>query len=337
MNARAILLLICIAPPSLAQNAQKPIIAKSEIQVRAESLMDRARNLSDIRAKGAPAFRLELSFSFAGKNLDMVQGTYTEIWVSKSQWRRETIAGADHRIEVRNSAKQWLLDNTKDFPETASRLPDLMNLFPAGDLTFDFEHVDDSPDHASQCAITKAGYKHEKYAFCFDKKNGALFEKVAPVIRPMNAVNYSCLYDVFRKFGDFWFPREMNCDEEKHRKLDAKVEELALDPSPDPDLFKSLPGAIEHDECSGTKRPPRPASTPEPRIPLGLEYQGIGVTLSLVVNQDGKPRDIRVARSGGKPFDDQAITAVSHWRFKPATCDGQPISTQVALELYFHH
>jgi hypothetical protein len=85
----ALLALLAIALS--AQAPQKPEAPKSEIQTRAEALMERARHLSDIRAKNAPAYRLKATFSFMGKNLENLQGTYTEVWVSDSQWRRETV------------------------------------------------------------------------------------------------------------------------------------------------------------------------------------------------------------------------------------------------------
>jgi hypothetical protein len=41
-----------------AQEPQKPGAQTPTVQERAEALMERARHLSDIRAKNAPAFRL---------------------------------------------------------------------------------------------------------------------------------------------------------------------------------------------------------------------------------------------------------------------------------------
>ena len=76
----AILAAIPASIPLVAQSTAKPEPPKSDVQLHAESLMERARKLSDIRSKGAPAFRLKATFSFAGKDLDTLQGTYTEIW-----------------------------------------------------------------------------------------------------------------------------------------------------------------------------------------------------------------------------------------------------------------
>jgi TonB family protein len=65
------------------------------------------------------------------------------------------------------------------------------------------------------------------------------------------------------------------------------------------------------------------------------KMQGI-VMLFVVVGKDGHTYNIRVAQSLGMGLDEKAIEAVSRWRFKPATLNGQPVATQIAVEVDFH-
>jgi len=60
------------------------------------------------------------------------------------------------------------------------------------------------------------------------------------------------------------------------------------------------------------------------------------VTLSLIVAKDGQAADIKVIKSLTPGLDQQAIKAVSQWKFEPATKDGQPCPSRVDAQLNFH-
>ena len=65
------------------------------------------------------------------------------------------------------------------------------------------------------------------------------------------------------------------------------------------------------------------------------KYQGT-VVLWLIVDANGKPRDVRVARSLGMGLDQKAIEAVRLWKFQPALKDGSPVAVQINVEVNFH-
>jgi TonB family protein len=77
---------------------------------------------------------------------------------------------------------------------------------------------------------------------------------------------------------------------------------------------------------------PEPSFSDEARK---AKAQGI-VLLLLVVGKDGHTYDIRVGQSLGMGLDEKAIEAVNRWRFRPATLNGQPIATQIAVQVDFH-
>lgn len=76
---------------------------------------------------------------------------------------------------------------------------------------------------------------------------------------------------------------------------------------------------------------PEPSFSDEARK---SKAQGI-VMLLLVVGKDGRPYDIRVGQSLGMGLDEKAIEAVNRWRFRPATLNGQPVATQIAVQVDF--
>jgi TonB family protein len=64
------------------------------------------------------------------------------------------------------------------------------------------------------------------------------------------------------------------------------------------------------------------------------KYQGV-VVLGLIVDSNGRPRDVRVARSLGMGLDEKAIEAVRQWKFEPAKKDGTPVAVQINVEVSF--
>lgn len=76
---------------------------------------------------------------------------------------------------------------------------------------------------------------------------------------------------------------------------------------------------------------PEPSFSDEARK---SKTQGV-VVLMLVVGKDGRTYSIHVRQSLGMGLDEKAIEAVSHWLFRPATLNGQPVATQIAVEVEF--
>jgi TonB family protein len=83
---------------------------------------------------------------------------------------------------------------------------------------------------------------------------------------------------------------------------------------------------------------PRAIYQPEPEFSdqaRAAHYQGTCV-LSIVVGEDGKPRDIKVTTPLGMGLDEKAVEAVSKWQFEPARKDGTPVPVRVLVEVDFH-
>ncbi len=59
------------------------------------------------------------------------------------------------------------------------------------------------------------------------------------------------------------------------------------------------------------------------------------VVLSLVVDADGRPRDLRILRPLGLGLDAKALDAIAQWRFAPGTRFGEPVPVQANVEINF--
>ena len=82
---------------------------------------------------------------------------------------------------------------------------------------------------------------------------------------------------------------------------------------------------------------PRALNTPDPEYSeeaRKAKFQGT-VVLWLVVDQSGRPQQVKVARSLGMGLDQKAIEAVRRWTFEPAQKDGKPVAVQINVEVNF--
>ncbi len=64
------------------------------------------------------------------------------------------------------------------------------------------------------------------------------------------------------------------------------------------------------------------------------KWQGT-VVLQLVVDDQGRPQNLKILRSLGLGLDQKAVEAVSHWRFKPGLKDGKPVPVFATIEVNF--
>ncbi|HLH07221.1 MAG TPA: energy transducer TonB [Terriglobales bacterium] len=82
---------------------------------------------------------------------------------------------------------------------------------------------------------------------------------------------------------------------------------------------------------------PKALYTPDPEYSeeaRKAKYQGT-VVLWLIVDANGRPRDVKVARTLGMGLDQKAIEAVRNWKFEPAMKDGRPVAVQINVEVNF--
>lgn len=59
------------------------------------------------------------------------------------------------------------------------------------------------------------------------------------------------------------------------------------------------------------------------------------VKLSVLVDLDGRPEDIRITQSGGKGFDERAVEALKQWRFRPGSRNCVPAKVRASVEMTF--
>jgi TonB family protein len=72
-------------------------------------------------------------------------------------------------------------------------------------------------------------------------------------------------------------------------------------------------------------------------FPRSFDNSNKTVVVSMIVQENGKPTDLAILRSGGAALDKNVLAAVSQYRFKPGTLDKQPTAVPVNLEITLVH
>jgi TonB family protein len=111
---------------------------------------------------------------------------------------------------------------------------------------------------------------------------------------------------------------------------------------PDPKIF-SIPASFSTRDDRAVRRIGGDVSAPvlihsvEPHFSQLARTDKISgnVLVNLVVDQNGIPRNVRVVRGIGYGLDEEAVEAVSKYRFKPSMEHGQPVPVEVNLMVNF--
>jgi len=300
-----------------------------------KELIERAWHLSDIRSDGAPAFRLEGTFRVTAKKGGMeTQGTYTEIWVSKTKWRQEEQTSSTHRIEIGAGTKKWIASSGTDRLPTSFYLSPTL-LFPRETPEPKVTKISERKIDSANAACVESKSQWSKGIDCVDPGSGVLLlHEIAsmPNSIPSHQV---CLYRNYEKFGDRLFPRFARCTSDPGEDVELTIVKLVAESPSEETLFTRPQGAIEAGNCQGgVAKPPHAEYSPDPGYP-DHHNENTTVVIWTIIAVDGKPQDVRIARSGGQDFDRLALEIAQKWRFKPATCDGLPMPAQINIEIAF--
>ncbi len=128
-------------------------------------------------------------------------------------------------------------------------------------------------------------------------------------------------------------------------KPDPKPEPMPIakaepKPEPKPELKpvpvpivepKPVPRAPVYTEAAQT-------FAPQPAIPDDLRGTALDTTVvvEIVVDENGSPSDVRLAKpTGNDELDRIALDTARKWKFKPALRDGQPVQSRVRLHIEF--
>lgn len=106
--------------------------------------------------------------------------------------------------------------------------------------------------------------------------------------------------------------------------------------SPDLARFAVPEQSIEIETCKDEQQP-KPVSTPEPSysVEARSKHHEALLVLHALIAAGGSVSDVEVMNPTGDGLDINARDTVRTWKFKPATCSGKPVMSEMMLEVDF--
>lgn len=314
-----------------------PQVAKARnkrIQLEGERLIQRARKLSDIRAKGGLPFHLGARFRFKKSSESPVEGTYTLDWVSPTQWSQQLKTTGFREIEVGGTGTIWILRSTQYEPLVAYSVKKALGFYreltlPSRGAVKSLRRVD-----AGKMIRLKTRFNTwTGYRLWIDANSGILVRKEGPA----NLREVLSLRDYHTLGPRFLFPWQISESEEGVFTLRIGLDSLSQLHEIAPALFDPPLGAKERPGCQDPE-PPVPITLKVPHYPKRARKrytQGI-VSLSLSIGANGSVKDVTILNTPSPDLASASMTTIKkEWRFKPAMCGKLSVPTDSLVQTSF--
>jgi hypothetical protein len=310
-------------------------------RAEAKTLVERNRELTDIRSSGSPSFKLRATFLY--KSADMksnpVEGIYELHWDSPQRWRESFQVGYTKVMRV-FAGGSLSRSSEGTFPISDIDVSDIF-IAPIEVLEEYPADIQDSPRHKTAAKCVDMRYAPPDCPGCTENTDRiACFDPATGLLKQLQVLGNPKPdlwdYDAYEAFGSGKFvPRVLKMQTSEGDYAEARIVGIETATFADSE-FEPLPAPVPSSPCDKTA--PRVLHDPEPRH----SQQGQAgrkqdrTVFRVLVGPDGVPISAIPLKSGGDLFDREAVRGLMKWRFAPATCKGKPVPVSIAVELQSH-
>ena len=84
-------------------------------------------------------------------------------------------------------------------------------------------------------------------------------------------------------------------------------------------------------------QPPKVIQRAQPKFPPDLrrEFRQGYAVVSLIIDEEGRPSDMKIKSMTHQGFGEAAIESVKKWKFRPAYYQGKPVKCRASTRIYF--
>jgi TonB family protein len=307
-----------------------PLLALAEQPPTPQQLLDSAHRVSDLSASGAYVLHATVVVNPGGQSERRGQLT-----ISRDHDRARVVLELDGRKEER------VVSGDKLYV-----VPGHGSLFAVGLSEFDQSW---DPSRPQKFAIrgkttfgtVHAGKAHDRDVWCVDQKfelgkTRLCFDAVTSVLlRDGASDKYRKEFLDYATAGTQMYPQKVQVFRENVAPFE--VDQISVTPAQlSAEVFKVPDNAIEVEGCEN-EQPPKAKYTPEPSFPSAARdaKRQTTVVLYVLITKEGKVGAVQSLSTDSYGFAQNAQDMVKTWRFKPGTCNGHPVATELNLEVDF--
>jgi len=312
-------------------------VADSKQQI-AEDLFKKAADHSGPLTAIKGPYRIQYKLIFYDSQTGAVEGSYSRIWLSRHQWRREVSMPEFSEVSVSDGPSTWIERKPHLFePSNVSRFLGSLESSSSprlnpNDLVSKVKEETKGPARM-QCVETRnplAPPPIGDKSFCFDATNGA-------IVRLKEA-------DLRTEFSDFEsgdgavIARKVQQFRGKELVAEGQLITLSSQELPARGLLDHSANARQFSNCDGKVTPGKLIQHKNPEYPAvaRMAHQEGTVQVYVVIDVDGKPKDIEIVRGASKLLNDAALEAIRQWRYQPYICDGIPVQVESVVDTNFN-
>lgn len=310
----------------------------------ASDLLQKAADLSDLRASGGQPFELSADIEIPAARGQPFRGSYRLLWLSESKWREEITLPGYTRIRVGGAGRYWQKRSTDFEVFTIYQLSETLDF--VSHLRSRIQQV--SPkvkrerDHEQQlqCVVHEIDREHlpdKKEEFCFDASQGMLAAEKWPngssdaTLGPTAA-----LFSDYVKVFDKLIPKKIMIVAGREPVVVFSVDKVSSPAKINEPDFIPPQGSQPWETCPNPQLPLL-VHQPLPIYPEAAKQNRImgSVRIYGVIETDGSLTSLKVLSAPDSSLGAATMTAVKNWRYRPQACDGNPVPHEVIIETVF--
>jgi hypothetical protein len=299
---------------------------KTDQRAEARALIQRALDVSDLRAPGSPPFEIRGSITVPLKKGQNATGTYLLDWVSPDRWREEIHVANYSRIRVGGVGKYWQLRSipyelmafdtfTKGINFAEHLRSALLGPYWDKDSKAKILLKRKKLDGVSADCMTLGDDTND---FCFDIQSGR-------VLRNGSEVWEMTKYSGYETFAEKFVPSALDMSALAHPVGSFKLQSISKLDQPDEALFIPPQGAEPWPTCDAPVLPEL-VREKHPDAPSG--ESGGTVLIYGVLGTDGIYHNLQVLEATSTGFGDSVLKSWQSAVYKPQTCHGVTQKTE---------